>query len=194
MSVCYNPEFVALGSVVAGFERPELILIGESHPAAGSEVERILRRVVRNNPPVHHMSFVSAEIAKLALNNFLTIKISFANFLSQICSRIDGADIDAITSALADDSRIGGKYLRAGPPFGGPCFPRDVIALAALAQQTGQPMRLFEEISKSIGHNSTISPRRYAGIWSIRKCHPSGYLDCHTMRLRHTRLNPRHSP
>ena len=94
------------------------------------------------------MSFVSAEIAKLALNNFLTIKISFANFLSQMCSRIDGADIDAITSALADDSRIGGKYLRAGPPFGGPCFPRDVIALATLAQQTGHPTRLLEEISK----------------------------------------------
>ena len=151
VSVCYNPEFVALGSVVADFERPDLILIGEAHPAAGAEVERILRRVVRSNPPVHHMSFVSAEIAKLALNNFLTTKISYANFLSQICSRIDGADIDAITNALADDSRIGGKYLRAGPPFGGPCFPRDVRALAALAQQTGRPTGFLEEISEING-------------------------------------------
>jgi len=147
VSVCYNPEFVALGSVVADFERPDLILIGECHAAAGAEVERILRCVVRNNPPVHHMSFVSAEIAKLALNNFLTVKISFANFLSQICSCVDGADIDAITSALADDSRIGGKYLRAGLPFGGPCLPRDVKALAALAQQIGQPAGFLEEIS-----------------------------------------------
>jgi UDPglucose 6-dehydrogenase len=147
VSVCYNPEFVALGSVVADFDRPDLILIGESHPSAGAEVERILRRVVRNNPPVHRMSLISAEIAKLALNNFLTVKISFANFLSQICSRIDGTDIDAITSALADDSRIGGKYLRAGPPFGGPCLPRDIKALAALAHQSGLPTGFLKEIS-----------------------------------------------
>jgi UDPglucose 6-dehydrogenase len=151
VSVCYNPEFVALGSVVEDFERPDLILIGESHAAAGAEVERILRRVVRNNPSVHHMSFVSAEIAKLALNNFLTAKISFANFLSQICARIDGADVDAVTSALADDGRIGGKYLRAGPPFGGPCFPRDVQALAAVAQQNGQLTRFLEGISEING-------------------------------------------
>jgi UDPglucose 6-dehydrogenase len=148
VSVCYNPEFVALGSVVADFERPDLILIGESHDAAGGEVERIVRRVARNNPPVHRMSFTSAEIAKLALNNFLTVKISFANFLSQICAQIDGADVDAITGALAADSRIGGKYLRAGPPFGGPCFPRDVQALAALARQTGQPTRFLDGIGE----------------------------------------------
>ena len=151
VSVCYHPEFVALGSVVMDFERPDLILIGEAQEAAGAEVERIVLRVARNNPPVHRMSFASAEIAKLALNNFLTVKISFANFLSQICSRIDGADVDAITGALAADSRIGGKYLRAGPPFGGPCFHRDVQALAALAQQTGQPTRLLEWISEING-------------------------------------------
>jgi UDPglucose 6-dehydrogenase len=146
--ICYNPEFVALGSVVADFERPDLILIGESRAAAGVEVERILRRLVRNDPPVHRMSFASAEIAKLALNNFLTVKISYANFLSQISARVEGADIDAITSALADDSRIGGKYFRAGPPFGGPCFPRDVKALAAFARQRGRPADFLEAVSE----------------------------------------------
>jgi UDPglucose 6-dehydrogenase len=148
VSICYNPEFVALGSVVADFERPDLLLIGESHAAAGAEVERILRRLVRNNPPVHRMSFTSAEIAKLALNNFLTVKISYANFLSQICSQVDGADIDAITGALADDSRIGGKYLRAGPAFGGPCFPRDVDALATFARQNGRRADFLEAVSE----------------------------------------------
>jgi UDPglucose 6-dehydrogenase len=151
VSLCYHPEFVALGSVVVDFERPDLILIGEANEAAGAEVERIALRVALNNPPVHRMSFASAEIAKLALNNFLTIKVSFANFLSQICSRIDGADVDAITGALAADSRVGGKYFRAGPPFGGPCLPRDVHALAALAQQTGQPARLLEGINEING-------------------------------------------
>jgi UDPglucose 6-dehydrogenase len=151
VSVCYNPEFVALGQVVADFERPDLVLIGESDAAAGAEVERILRHVARNDPPIHRMPFVSAEIAKLALNNFLTVKISFANFLSQICARIDGADVDAITRMLGDDSRVGGKYLRAGPPFGGPCFPRDVDALAALAEQCGEPAGLLAEIGEING-------------------------------------------
>jgi UDPglucose 6-dehydrogenase len=171
VSVCYNPEFVALGSVVADFERPDLILIGESDATAGAEVERILRRVVRGNPPVHHMSFVSAEIAKLALNNFLTAKISYANFLSQICSRVDGADVDAITSALADDSRIGGKYLRAGPPFGGPCLPRDVKALAAFARQRGRPTNFLEaigEINRVQQHSLTEKVFQHVKMFGAR--------------------------
>ena len=146
VSVCYHPEFAALGSVIADFERPDLILIGESDFAAGAEVERILWKIVRNNPPVHHMSFVNAEIAKLALNVFLTVKIGFANFISQICSRIDGAEIDAITLAIGDDSRIGGKYLWAGPAFGGPCLPRDIKALAALARHNCRPTGFLDEL------------------------------------------------
>ena len=146
IAVCYNPEFAALGSVIADFESPDLIVIGESHASAGAEVERIYREIVRNSPAVHRMSFINAEIAKLALNNFLTVKISFANFLSQICSRIDGAEIDMITSALAADSRIGSKFLRAGPAFGGPCLPRDIKALANLAQQSGRSSGFINEV------------------------------------------------
>ena len=148
ISVCYNPELVALGSVITDFERPDLIIIGESDSAAGAAVERIHRKIVRNNPLVHHMSFVDAEIAKLALNNFLTVKISFANFLSQICSRIEGADVDRITSVLASDSRIGGKFMRAGPAFGGPCFPRDTEAFAALALEGGPSAGLVHGVNE----------------------------------------------
>ena len=142
----YNPEFAALGSVIADFESPDLIVIGESNSSAGAEIERIYRKIVRNSPAVHRMSFINAEIAKLALNNFLTVKISFANFLSQICSRIDGAEIDLITSALAADSRVGSKFLRAGPAFGGPCLPRDIKALANLAQQSGRSPGFINEV------------------------------------------------
>jgi len=148
ISVCYNPEFAALGSIIADFERPDLILIGESESAAGAEVERIHRKLARNNPVIHHMSVVNAEIAKLALNNFLTVKISFANLLSQICSRIEGAEIDKITRVLASDSRIGGKLLRAGPAFGGPCFPRDTKAFAAWALESGRSAGFVHEVDE----------------------------------------------
>jgi UDPglucose 6-dehydrogenase len=146
VTICYNPELVALGSVVAGFERPDLIIIGACDAAAGARVERVHRKIVRNTPVVHHLSLVNAEIAKVALNNYLTIKISFANFLSQICAGIPGADVDAITGTLGSDGRIGARFFRAGPAFGGPCFPRDTAALAAWAGSHGQQAPLVDAV------------------------------------------------
>jgi UDPglucose 6-dehydrogenase len=83
------------------------------------------------------MSLVSAEITKLAINTFVTTKISFANMIGEVCDQFDGADIDEVTSALGSDSRIGAKYLRGALGYGGPCFPRDNQALAAAARVSG---------------------------------------------------------
>src|SRR5208282_5841642 len=82
-------------------------------------------------------SWVNAELAKLAVNTFVTTKISYANMLAEICERIDGGDVDAVTTAIGHDSRIGSRYLKAGLGYGGPCFPRDNAALASLASGLG---------------------------------------------------------
>src|SRR5437762_3924240 len=84
------------------------------------------------------MSIVSAEIAKLSINSYVTMKISFANSLATICERIPTADIDAITAALGADRRIGPHYLKGGPSYGGPCFPRDNRAFATFAREHEQ--------------------------------------------------------
>ena len=80
------------------------------------------------------MNWVNAEIAKISINTFVTTKISYANMLSELCEKLPDADVDVVTRAIGEDSRIGGKYLKGALGYGGPCFPRDNVAWAALAQ------------------------------------------------------------
>lgn len=137
LGLCYNPEFIALGSVIRDMLNPDFVLIGESDTRAGDLLESIYRLSCDNHPPIRRMSFVDAEITKISVNAFVTAKISFANMISELCDRLPGADAGVVTAALGSDSRIGGKYLAPALGFGGPCFPRDNVALTALAQRIG---------------------------------------------------------
>jgi UDPglucose 6-dehydrogenase len=142
--LCYNPEFIALGSVIRDILNPDFVIIGESDPKAGDVMEGIYRRLCENSPPVVRMNFVNAELAKLAVNTFVTTKINFANMLARICERLPGADVDVVTGAVGLDSRIGPKFLKGAIAYGGPCFPRDNKALAALARSVDVPATLAE--------------------------------------------------
>ncbi len=135
--LCYNPEFIALGSVIKNFLNPDFYLLGEFDSRSGDALEAVHNRVSANRAPVKRMSLENAEIAKIAVNSFVTLKISFANMLGDICDRVPGADIDVVSDAIGTDSRIGRKYLTGGLGFGGPCFPRDNAALAFLGEQLG---------------------------------------------------------
>lgn len=135
--LCYNPEFIALGSVIHDFLNPSFVLIGESDPNAGKLLSDIYKVICENNPPIERMNLICAELTKLALNSYITTKISFANMIARICEKIPGADVDVVTGALGQDSRIGTKYLKGAISYGGPCFPRDNIALSTLAEQIG---------------------------------------------------------
>ncbi|MGJ0513091.1 nucleotide sugar dehydrogenase [Methylocystis sp.] len=137
LGLCYNPEFIALGSVVRDMLHPDLILIGQSDDRAGSVIETVQRACVEGEPEFHRMSLVSAELAKIAINTFVTTKISYANMIGEMCDRLPGADAIAVTNAIGADSRIGHKYLRPAIGYGGPCFPRDNKALAALGGKLG---------------------------------------------------------
>jgi UDPglucose 6-dehydrogenase len=143
-SVCYNPEFIALGDVVNGLLEPDLVLIGESDPQSGAALEQLYRTYNRNSPRIARMSIVSAELTKISLNSYITMKISFTNQLRLIAARHPRADIHVILDALGSDSRIGKKYLRAGLSYGGPCFPRDNRLLAYAARQVGLEAPLAE--------------------------------------------------
>jgi len=132
--VVYNPEFIALGSVIKDFFNPDIVLIGESNPFVGKQLEKIYLEICENNPYIARMSIISAEIAKISLNSYITMKISFANTLANICEKIPGTDVDQITQAIGMDKRIAPYYLKGGMPFGGPCFPRDNQAFAAFTK------------------------------------------------------------
>ena len=157
--VCYDPDFVALGDVVNGFLKPELVVIGESSKRAGDIVEEIHRKTSETKPYVGRMSLVSAEIAKVSLNSYITVKISFANTLANICQRVPGADLDAITRALGADRRISPHYLAGGPAYGGTCFPRDTRAFIAFAGQyenDAKMMRAVEQVNEQ-QHEELVS-------------------------------------
>ena len=146
--LCYGPEFIALGSVIRDFLNPDFVLIGESDPRSGAMLEAIYKEVCEKTPSVARMNFVNAEITKLAVNAFVTTKISFANMLARICEKLPEANVDVVTSALGLDSRIAQKYLKGAVSYGGPCFPRDNLALAALARQVGAPADIAQVVDR----------------------------------------------
>jgi UDPglucose 6-dehydrogenase len=144
LGLCYNPEFIALGSVVRDMLRPDMILIGESDKTAGDLLESIYAKSCDNTPTIRRMNFVNAELTKISVNTFVTTKISYANMLADICDRLPDADVDVVTQAVGTDSRIGVKYLKGATGYGGPCFPRDNVAFARLARELGARAELAE--------------------------------------------------
>jgi UDPglucose 6-dehydrogenase len=135
--LCYSPEFIALGSVIRDFLHPDFTLIGEFDERSGELLEDAYRGIVLNGAPSRRMSIENAELAKIAVNTYITTKISFANMLAEICERIPGGDVDIVSGALGMDRRIGRAYLTGALGYGGPCFPRDNQALAFIARALG---------------------------------------------------------
>ena len=142
--LCYNPEFIALGSVLHDLLNPDCILIGESDEQAGSALQQWYGGYCVNQPPVERMNFINAELAKISVNAYVTMKITFANMLAAICEELPGADVDTVTAAVGRDSRIGQRYFTGALGFGGPCFPRDNKALASMALSLNAPATLVE--------------------------------------------------
>jgi nucleotide sugar dehydrogenase len=141
--VNYNPEWVAQGTIVSDQLTPDLVLIGEENSIEGDIVESIYERMCPNSPAIHRMDRLSAEIAKLSLNCYLTTKITFANMVGDLALRV-GANPEQILAAIGDDSRIGNKYFKHGYGYGGPCFPRDTRALVRYCGQQGISPTLCE--------------------------------------------------
>jgi UDPglucose 6-dehydrogenase len=164
----YNPEFIALGSVIRNFLNPDMVLIGASDQKSAEIIEKLYSSTCDSNPHIAKMSLINAEITKLSLNCFVTMKISFANELASICEKIPGADVDAITNAIGRDSRIGSKYLKGGLGFGGPCFPRDNLAFQAFAKDSGIEAKLAPQVTAI---NNEVVDRLFSAICKrTKKC------------------------
>ena len=155
-TLSYNPEFIAQGEILSGLAAPELVLIGEGSEAAGDALEALYARATSSVPVVCRMSPASAEIAKLALNCFITAKISFANMVADIADRTPRADKNDILRALGADGRIGPRCLRPGYGFGGPCFPRDNRALGSYARAVGVEPHLCDATDAANRQHSVL--------------------------------------
>jgi UDPglucose 6-dehydrogenase len=135
--VCYNPDFIALGKIVHDFLNPDMILIGESDEKSGAIVEDIHTRLIDNNPPIFRTNPHNAELSKISLNAYCTLKITFANSIAEICEKMPGGDSEVVLQVVGSDTRVGHKFFRGGLGFGGPCFPRDNRALSYIAKGYG---------------------------------------------------------
>jgi UDPglucose 6-dehydrogenase len=153
--VCYSPEFIALGSVIRDFLNPDFLLIGQLDERAGGHLEECYRDIMPAQPPVARMSLENAELAKISVNAFVTTKITFANLMAELCNKLPGGDVDVVSAAIGLDSRIGRKYLTGGLGYGGPCFPRDNVALAFVASALGVSADLpqtTDRLNRSVAH------------------------------------------
>ena len=172
LGLCYSPQFIALGSVLRDFLSPDLILIGEHDQSAGTCLESFYNKLMLNNPPCRRISIENAELAKIALNNYVIMKMTFANMLADLCEVIPSGNVDVVSEVLGLDRRIGRYGLKGGLGYGGPCFPRDTAALSFMAGTLGiavdlvdaadaanrsRPHAIVQKLRSVIGPESTVA-------------------------------------
>lgn len=137
-----NPEFLKEGSAIEDFMRPDRVIIGHNSATAMKAMEELYAPLVRQGNPIYGMSNLSAEMTKYAANCFLATKISFINEIARLCDLTE-ADIEEVRKGIASDKRIGGHFLYPGPGYGGSCFPKDVKALIATAEDHGMDLKII---------------------------------------------------
>jgi len=141
-SVVSNPEFLAEGSAMTDFQNPDRVVLGSSDPEAANKVATLYLPL---RAPIVITDLYTAEMIKYASNAFLATKISFINEIAQICERL-GADVKEVAAGMGHDKRIGSHFLNAGLGYGGSCFPKDVRALAHMADEAGLHPQLLHAV------------------------------------------------
>ena len=134
LNLIYNPSFVALGTVAKDFTHPDFVLIGSNKNV--DFLKQIYITICPKKPKFCVLTPLEAEIAKLTLNCYITTKITFANQIGNLCYRAKVSS-ESILKTVGSDSRVGNKYFRAGLGYGGPCFPRDNLAMSAYMIDNG---------------------------------------------------------
>jgi UDPglucose 6-dehydrogenase len=141
-----NPEFLREGSAIEDFRRPDRIVAGCDTERAREVMREVYRPLFLNETPMLFTSRETSELIKYAANAFLATKITFINEMADLCEQV-GADVQDVARGIGLDKRIGGKFLHAGPGFGGSCFPKDTLALVRTAREAGAPARLVEAVA-----------------------------------------------
>lgn len=142
-AVVSNPEFLREGAAIDDFMRPDRIVVGTHDARALALMEAIYRPLTETGAPLLATSRRGAEMIKYAANCFLALKITYINEIANLCEEV-GADVEDVARGIGLDPRIGERFLKAGPGFGGSCFPKDMLALMKTAQDHGVPLRSVE--------------------------------------------------
>jgi UDPglucose 6-dehydrogenase len=146
IQVVSNPEFLREGAAIQDFKHPDRIVVGTDDMRARAVVAELYRPLYLNASPIFYVNRRTAELIKYAANAFLATKITFINEVADLCEQV-GADVNEVARGMGLDKRIGGKFLHAGPGFGGSCFPKDTTALLKTAQDHGVALRIVEAVA-----------------------------------------------
>ena len=144
-AVVSNPEFLREGAAIEDFKRPDRVVVGTEDERAREVMREVYRPLFLNETPILFTSRRAAELIKYASNAYLATKITFINEMADICERCS-VDVQEVARGMGLDRRIAGKFLHAGPGFGGSCFPKDTAALAAMAEKYGAPCSIVDAV------------------------------------------------
>ncbi|HEY1096775.1 MAG TPA: UDP-glucose/GDP-mannose dehydrogenase family protein [Alphaproteobacteria bacterium] len=146
--ICSNPEFLREGAAIEDFLQPDRIVVGVRTDHAKALMHQLYLPLLNRNVPLVWTTPESAELIKYAANAFLATKITFINEVADLCEKI-GAEINTVAQGIGLDSRIGPKFLQAGPGYGGSCFPKDTRAMAYVGRQYDTVLSIVETVIES---------------------------------------------
>ena len=145
--VVSNPEFLREGSAITDFMRPDRVVIGCENKKSEDIMKELYRPLYLIETPIVSTTLESSEIIKYASNSFLATKISFINQIADLCEKV-GADVQDVAKGIGIDKRIGGKFLHAGPGYGGSCFPKDVKAFISTGEKNEVDLSILSAVDK----------------------------------------------
>jgi UDPglucose 6-dehydrogenase len=145
VSVVSNPEFLREGAAIEDFKRPDRIVVGCQDQRGRDVMSQVYRPLYLNQAPLLFTDRRTSELIKYAANAFLATKISFINEIADLCEAT-GANVQEVARGIGLDNRIGGKFLHAGPGYGGSCFPKDTLALIRTANDFATPTSIVEAV------------------------------------------------
>ena len=166
-SVVSNPEFLREGEAIRDFYKPDRIIIGTTDKKSNNLLKNLYSPLISRGAKYINTSRRAAELIKYASNAFLATKITFINEMANLCEKID-VNIEDISIGMGLDKRIGGRFLRAGPAYGGSCFPKDTKAIATTADQYKTNLSVIKSVIKSNESRNSLLLKRVEDILKKR--------------------------
>ena len=162
-SVVSNPEFLREGEAIRDFYKPDRIIIGTNDKKSNNLLKNLYSPLISRGAKYINTSRRAAELIKYASNAFLATKITFINEMANLCEKID-VNVEDISIGMGLDKRIGGRYLRAGPAYGGSSFPKDTKAIATTGDQFKTNLSVIKSVIKSNENRSFLLLKRVFDI------------------------------
>jgi len=159
----YNPHLIALGSIFDNVINSDLVIAGSDLPEGHRLLKKIYSKIYKKNiDKLKFLNLKEAEISKIAINSYVTLKISYSNCLSQIADKEKNVDISKVLNTIGHDKRIGHKYLSLGALYAGPCFPRDNKNFAQYLKK----IKVSNQIPMTTDKINNIQIKRYTNIFN----------------------------